>query len=57
MYDFRKKLDKSKYKTILDMESDINLMFDNCELYNDSDSEFFIESRRQRKDIHDKIHS
>ena len=46
---FRTKISTRRYQCIEDLESDLNLMFDNCDLYNEQDSRIGREAARLRK--------
>lgn len=46
----RNKLKASKYRSIQQLANDIMLIFDNCQLYNEDNSEVFKVARKQRRE-------
>ena len=52
---FRKKFVSRRYQSIDDLINDLNLMFDNCELYNEPLSKIGKESSRLRRLLKNSI--
>jgi hypothetical protein len=46
---YRSKFQTRRYQTIEELAYDVNLIFDNCELYNESNSTIGKEAMRLRK--------
>jgi hypothetical protein len=46
----RNKLKALKYRSMQQLANDVMLIFDNCQLYNQDDSEVFKASKKQRRE-------
>lgn len=53
----RNKINTRQYNSIEALKQDVLLIYDNCDLYNDADSDLCKEAKKQRKNFRNLIKS